>query len=177
MILFSFIKKKNLFLCQYLPPATKLGQGNVFTSVCDSVHRGWCAWRGVCVAVGVGGHVWLGGHAWPGGMCGWGGHAWPGGRVWLGGVVHGGGHAWLGGMHGQGVCAPPPLYEIWPVNVRAICILLEYILVKKMLLHLQDNRCSVKILGHFLKLHFLIIPVNMNELIRPTETTFHFCDS
>ena len=23
-----------------LPPATKLGQGNVFTGVCDSVHRG-----------------------------------------------------------------------------------------------------------------------------------------
>ena len=25
-----------------LPAATKLGQGNVFTSVCDSVHRGGC---------------------------------------------------------------------------------------------------------------------------------------
>ena len=25
---------------QYLPPATKLGQGYVFTGVCDSVHRG-----------------------------------------------------------------------------------------------------------------------------------------
>ena len=25
-----------------LPPATKLGQGNIFTGVCDSVHRGIC---------------------------------------------------------------------------------------------------------------------------------------
>ena len=27
-------------LIPYLPPATKLGQGYVFTGVCDSVHRG-----------------------------------------------------------------------------------------------------------------------------------------
>ena len=25
-----------------LPPATKLGQGNIFTGICDSVHRGVC---------------------------------------------------------------------------------------------------------------------------------------
>ena len=30
------------FLSIYLPAATKLGQGNVFTGVCDSVHRGGC---------------------------------------------------------------------------------------------------------------------------------------
>ena len=30
----------------YLPPATKLGQGNVFTGVCDSVHKG----GGVCLS-------------------------------------------------------------------------------------------------------------------------------
>ena len=28
------------FSVQFLPPATKLGQGNIFTGVCDSVHRG-----------------------------------------------------------------------------------------------------------------------------------------
>ena len=33
----------------FLPPTTKLGQGYVFTSVCDSVHRG-----GACMA---GGHA------------------------------------------------------------------------------------------------------------------------
>ena len=27
-------------VCQLLPPATKLGQGYIFTGVCDSVHRG-----------------------------------------------------------------------------------------------------------------------------------------
>ena len=26
-----------------LPPATKLGQGNIFTGICDSVHRGGSA--------------------------------------------------------------------------------------------------------------------------------------
>ena len=35
-----------------LPPATKLGQGYIFTGVCDSVHRGACMVAG-------GGHVWL----------------------------------------------------------------------------------------------------------------------
>ena len=30
---------------KYLPAATKLGQGNVFTGICDSVHRG-----GVCLS-------------------------------------------------------------------------------------------------------------------------------
>ena len=52
----------------FLPPATKLGQGYIFTGVCDSVHggggvRGWGVgmriW-GVCV---VGGACMAGGHA------------------------------------------------------------------------------------------------------------------
>ena len=43
--------QKFVFLCTFfchlsvktfLPPATKLGQGYVFTGVCDSVHRGAC---------------------------------------------------------------------------------------------------------------------------------------
>ena len=38
---------------KYLPPATKLRQGNVFTSVCDSVHGG-----GLCMGVSVWG-VWV----------------------------------------------------------------------------------------------------------------------
>ena len=85
----------NAFL---LPPATKLGQGNIFRSVChNSVHGGVCVvagghvWfysggvrgfiRGACVflfggacVVLFGGHVWFysGGHAWfysAGGAC------------------------------------------------------------------------------------------------------------
>ena len=94
-----------------------LGQGNIFTPVCHSVHggggggvRGWKA----CVAGG--GMCGQGGrHAWLGGVCGR-GHAWPGG-AWPGGNMHGwggacvvggwcvaGGCAWLGGMCGWGAC-------------------------------------------------------------------------
>ena len=32
----------------FLPPATKLGQGYIFTGVCDSVHRGVPGPGGVC---------------------------------------------------------------------------------------------------------------------------------
>ena len=39
---------------KYLPPATKLRQGNVFTSVCDSVHGG-----GVSVWGSLSGGVWV----------------------------------------------------------------------------------------------------------------------
>ena len=68
-----------------LPPATKLGQGYVFTGVCDSVHRGGMhgCW-GACVVAGgacvvARGHVWLpGGACVAAGECVWwlGGHAW-----------------------------------------------------------------------------------------------------
>ena len=56
-----------------------------------------------------------------GGMCGEGGHAWQRDGI------HG-----EGGMHGKkgSMCGmPAPLYEIWPVNARAVHILLECILV------------------------------------------------
>ena len=32
----------NGFVCRFLPLITKLGQGYIFTGVCDSVHRGVC---------------------------------------------------------------------------------------------------------------------------------------
>ena len=127
----------------FLPPATKLGQGYIFTGVCDSVHRG-------------GGHAWLlGGHAWLlGGVCGWG--------VCMGAcmvargtcMVAGGacvvarGYAWLPwGMHGcWGVCVVARghlwllgvsawlqggVHRAWwdTVNEPAVRILLECILV------------------------------------------------
>ena len=68
-----------------------LGQGNIFTPVCHSVHRGGmrgCSWggmvaRGACM-VALGGHAWFysGGHAWfySGGACM---------------VLFGPGHAWF----------------------------------------------------------------------------------
>ena len=80
----------------FLPPATKLGQGYIFTGVCDSVHRGGRAWLwegmpggggmhgcGVCMVVGgmhgcgracmVGGgmHGCRGCAWWQGGVCVW----------------------------------------------------------------------------------------------------------
>ena len=81
----------------FLPPTMKLGQGYVFTCVCDSAHRGAC--------MVAGGQAWL-----PGGMCGCQGACMvSGGHAWLLGGVHGcwgacmvaGGHAWLlWGVHG-----------------------------------------------------------------------------
>ena len=70
-----------------------LGQGNIFTPVCHSVHRGGvhgCSRGRVCMVapVGVHGLIW-GGHAWfySGGACVvlFGGHAWLllGGHAWL----------------------------------------------------------------------------------------------
>ena len=71
----------------YLPPATKLGQGCVFTRVCDSVHGGgMCGCRGTCMVAGVcgcGGHVWL-----LGGMHGCQGACMGAGGAWLPGGVH-----------------------------------------------------------------------------------------
>ena len=87
-----------------------LGQGNIFTPVCHSVHRGACvvAPGGACVVAPVGGwHAWL----------------LQGGVVALGGV-------WLllGGMHG---CFQGGMRGIRrdTINERAVRILLECILV------------------------------------------------
>ena len=40
----ALVKTRLLYTCissLLLPPATKLGQGNIFIGVCDSVHRWW----------------------------------------------------------------------------------------------------------------------------------------
>ena len=113
-------------LLRYSPIITarkgSLGQGNIFTPVCHSVHRGGmrgCS-RGSCVVAprGVhgcsqggmhgcsGGHAWLlpGGHVWllPGGVCmAKGGMHGEGGHVWRRGGVCGEGGAWQGGVHGM----------------------------------------------------------------------------
>ena len=69
----------------FLPPATKLGQANIFRSMFQEFcpQGGDLCGRVVCMV---------------GGMCG-------GGHVWQGeGGMHGGGHAWQGGMCGGGAC-------------------------------------------------------------------------
>ena len=78
----------------FLPPATKLGQGNIFRSVFQEFCPwGARAWQGACMAGGMHGrgHAWwgacmVGGCAWQGGVCS-GGHAWQGACVVRG--VHG----------------------------------------------------------------------------------------
>ena len=95
---------------KYLPPAMKLGQGNVFRSVCQEFCPGGHAWkggmcgRGACMVGGMCGS----GRAWWGGMCGRGVHG--RGACMAGRGMHGReGHAWqgacmAGSMHGRG-CA------------------------------------------------------------------------
>ena len=79
-----------------LPPATKLGQGNVFTGVCDSINRGMSA-RGVPAPGGVSA---LGGVPAPeGGVCSQGGCL-----VW--GV-------WFWGGSGPGREVYPPFFSIF----------------------------------------------------------------
>ena len=107
-----------------------LGQGNIFTPVCHSVHKGGmpgCS----------GGHAWLlwGGWLLQGGVhgCSWGvrGCSWGGACMVALGGMHGcsGGHAWLlpggcmvalGGMHGcsGGVCGIQRDTEIWSMSGR-----------------------------------------------------------
>ena len=117
-----------------LPPATKLRQGNIFTSMCQE----FCPQGG-------GGHVWQGGacmagkHAWwgecmvgVGGMCGGGMH---GRGVCMGGGMHGRRVCMAGGVCGrgcawQGVCMAGghAWQEEWQLQ-WAVHILLECILV------------------------------------------------
>ena len=91
-----------------LQPATKLGQGYVFTRVCDSVDRegSWSLSQGVSVPGGL----------YPRGLC-------PGGSLSRGVSV------WGVSVWG-GLCHEDPPYG----NERVVCILLECILVLRMLL-------------------------------------------
>ena len=94
------------------------------------------------------GCAWLVGCAWLGGMHGWGVHGRgacmvggvhgrgacvAGGHTWLGGgcVWQGGMHGWGAGVAGGHAChaCSPRHYEIRLVNARAVCSLLECILV------------------------------------------------
>ena len=81
-------------ICIVTAHKRSLGQGNIFTPVCHSVHRGGVrgcgepAWLWVGVHGCGGSCVVVGACMVAGGMCGWGACM----------VV--GGHAWSGGMHG-----------------------------------------------------------------------------
>ena len=119
-----------------LPPAMKLGQGNIFKSECQEFcPQGGggaclgCAWQGVMHGIG---HAWqgacmAGGHAWQGGVCGRGMHG--GGMHGRGGLCMVGGHVCGGGCACQGGCVWQILQDT--VNEWAVHILLECILVFK----------------------------------------------
>ena len=96
----------NFSLSGLLPPATKLGQGNIFRSVCQEFcpQQEGRVWQGMCMA---------GGHAWQGGMCGR-------GCAWWGACVAG--RACMAGG-----CAWQILQDT--VNERVVRILLECILL------------------------------------------------
>ena len=59
--------------------------------------------------------------------------------VHRGGACVAGGCAWQGGMHGRGACEPHYIPQDM-VNERAVCILLECILVSKNLSHFKINK-------------------------------------
>ena len=77
----------SLYSASFYCPQTNLREGNVFTTVCDSVHRG-NAWQrehaeGVCgTEEGVNGR----------------------GCVWQGSCMVGEGDGWQGDLHGRGAC-------------------------------------------------------------------------
>ena len=93
ILFLNYNSKVNIVSYVLLPPATKLGQGNIFRSVCQQFcPRGGRAWLpgGVCMVL-FGGHAWFysGGYVvlFSGGACV---VLFSGGRVWF----------YLGGMHG-----------------------------------------------------------------------------
>ena len=99
-----------------------LGQGNIFTPVCHSVHGGMCG-EGVCMA---GGNAWqgvcmAGGHAWQGVCMAGGGHVWQGGCAWQGVYI-------AGDMHGR---APQDTMRYGRSMREWYASLLECILVGK----------------------------------------------
>ena len=120
----------------FLPPATEVWEGYVFTPVCHSVHRG----RGVCMA-GGGGHVWQGGMV--GGMCGRGAcvvGAMHGGGPCMAGACVAGRHAWQGAYMAR---MPPEVTTIYgqyrthpTVMHSCFCFVLGLFFVSKMFEHI-----------------------------------------
>ena len=100
----------------FLPPATKFGQGYIFTGVCDFVHRGGVWSRGVVsnFSGGVSPIFW-------GGLQFWGGS--PKFFFFLFFQI------FIPPKFLLGCTNPPPPPPPETVNARAVCILLECILV------------------------------------------------
>ena len=122
---------------RFLPPATKLRQGNVFTPVCDSVHRG------ISVPACTTGHMFKGVSVWgdlcPGGSLFRKGDLCPDGSLSCGGLFPGV-SVW-GSLSRRSLSVGISVRETpWTEtpgqrppysNERAVCILLECILMLK----------------------------------------------
>ena len=97
----------------YLPPTTKLGQGNIFRSVCQE----FCLQGGTCVAGGVHGR----------GTCMAGRGLYSRGTCVVGGMHGRGRCAWQGSMHGRGTCMARGCVwhtaNEWAVHILPECIL------------------------------------------------------
>ena len=123
--------------------ATKLRQGNIFTSVCQEfcpqggMHGRWaCVVGGMCGRGGMHGrgHAWWGAcmagrYAWQE-VCMAGGHAWQGGMHGRGACVAGGmcgGGCMGGGMHGRGVCMAGKWQLQWAIRILLECILVCFV--------------------------------------------------
>ena len=126
----QFAKDGNIYfsLITFLLPANVVCEGYVFTPVCDSVNGGGacCARGGACMVKG-GVHNEVGCPWWRGVCVVKGACVAKGACVVTGGMHIEGGHVW---WRGACMVCTAPLYEIWPVNVEAVRILLECILVK-----------------------------------------------
>ena len=112
------------------------GEGYVFTPVCDSVNRGRVSSRGEWGVSAPGGGCLLPGRvsapqvgSAPGGCLLPGGCPLLGGVCSWGGVCSGGVCSW--GVSALGGSAPGGVFFGHTVNARAVCILLECILVNK----------------------------------------------
>ena len=132
------VVSRNVFASVYQEFCPRGGGGGTCVAKGHAWQRGHmcgevgCIWQKgvVCVAWGMNGrgvHVGVG-HLWQGGMCGRGACVARGicvvGGIWWEGACVAGGHAWY-------ACLPTRYYEIRSVNVPAVCILLECILVRK----------------------------------------------
>ena len=159
-MLFSFIEY-NSIICRLLPPANEVYEGCVFTRVCHSVHRGGVSRpisRGEVLGSGLGGVVQA--HT-RGGDSG----QHPGRRV---------SRPRPGGVSQHALRQTPPPSR-W-LLLRAVCTLLECILVKDILILLGCPNCEffgVKVCSHVpSRHHFLNVTFNFFKRYMTLDATF-----
>ena len=134
-----------------LPPATKLGQGYIFTGVCDSVHRG-----GVCSQGGL-----LLGVPGPGGVC-------SRGYLLLGGSAPGGWRSPPGTATAAGGTHPTGMHSCFEYFCR-----IDHNSVLAQLVALSNRSCVVKApgLSYLRRTKLCDKPTRSNEYLFCTSAT------